>query len=537
MRFVDIGLSFPFLLLVMAIGAALDRTTEWTILGVLGLTSWLGTARVVRAKTIQVRQLDFVLASRALGQRTPTILVRHILPNVAGILIVIGTISVAQMILAESVLSYLNLGLEPPTPTWGRMLLEGQRVYLASPWLLAAPGSPSCSPCSDSICSAKGYATPSIRKSHEARAALGALLWGGERRLQRCARAHRRAARHASGAGRHAALGDLRRREEPRAGAGLRRHRWLDGAAHLRSLLDYDSEGNIVPLLAERFETSSDGRRLTFKLREGVLFHDGSELTAADVKRSIERALHHDTPSPAASFYQSIAGFYEFHEGKRTRAGASNHAPELTGVAVDGRYLIHIDLAQPDATFLPALTLFFSRSRLPQRGLDLRAGMGQAALRHRPFFASSSGSPRGRSTWCGTKATSKRESHTSNGCAFSCSCQPSPSAQIRRGRSRSNSRLLVRRFPHLSPRPALAPFRPVGAGEDDDGHVFQHADEAVRQCRAAPRIRGRRRLATDGSPPTRGNPACIADEFRRRWPDMTPDFPGNGTMWPLLSST
>jgi ABC-type dipeptide/oligopeptide/nickel transport system permease subunit len=140
MRFVDIGLSFPFLLLVMAIGAALDRTSEGTILLVLGLTSWLGTARVVRAKTIQVRELEFVLASRALGARTAGILVRHILPNVTGVLIVIGTISIAQMILAESVLSYLNLGLPPPNPSWGRMLLEGQRVYLAAPWLLVAPG-------------------------------------------------------------------------------------------------------------------------------------------------------------------------------------------------------------------------------------------------------------------------------------------------------------------------------------------------------------------------------------------------------------
>lgn len=140
MRFVDIGLSFPFLLLVMAIGSALDRTTEWTILVVLGFTSWLGTARVVRSKTIQVRDLDFVTASRALGQRTSTILVKHVLPNVAGILIIIGTLSMAQMILAESVLSYLNLGISPPTPTWGRMLLEGQDAYLAAPWLLIAPG-------------------------------------------------------------------------------------------------------------------------------------------------------------------------------------------------------------------------------------------------------------------------------------------------------------------------------------------------------------------------------------------------------------
>jgi len=140
MRFVDIGLSFPFLLLVMAIGSALDRTTEWTILVVLGLTSWLGTARIVRSKTMQIRDLDFVVASRALGQRTWVILVRHILPNVAGILIIIGTISIAQMILAESVLSYLNLGVAPPAPTWGRMLNDGQEVYMAAPWLLIAPG-------------------------------------------------------------------------------------------------------------------------------------------------------------------------------------------------------------------------------------------------------------------------------------------------------------------------------------------------------------------------------------------------------------
>jgi ABC-type dipeptide/oligopeptide/nickel transport system permease subunit len=139
MRLVDIGLSFPFLLLVMAIAAAIDRTTVGSILAVLGLTGWLGTARILRAKTLQVRGLDFVVAARALGQRTPSILVRHILPNVAGPLIVISTVSVAQMILAESVLSYLGVGIAPPTPTWGHMLFEGQDYYVAAPWLLIAP--------------------------------------------------------------------------------------------------------------------------------------------------------------------------------------------------------------------------------------------------------------------------------------------------------------------------------------------------------------------------------------------------------------
>jgi ABC-type dipeptide/oligopeptide/nickel transport system permease subunit len=140
MRVVDVGLAFPFLLLVMAIGAALDRTTATTILVTLGLTGWLGAARVLRAKTLQVRNLEFVVAARALGQSTPAILARHVLPNVLGPLIVIATISVAQMIVAEAVLSYLGVGISPPTPTLGHMLFEGQDYYLAAPWLLLAPG-------------------------------------------------------------------------------------------------------------------------------------------------------------------------------------------------------------------------------------------------------------------------------------------------------------------------------------------------------------------------------------------------------------
>jgi len=139
MRLVDVGLSFPFLLLVMAVAATLDRTTVTSILAVLGLTGWLGTARIVRAKTMQVRALDFVTAARALGQTTPRILVRHVLPNVAGPLVAVATVSVAQMILAEAVLSYLGAGVAPPAPTWGRMLFEGQDYYATAPWLVAAP--------------------------------------------------------------------------------------------------------------------------------------------------------------------------------------------------------------------------------------------------------------------------------------------------------------------------------------------------------------------------------------------------------------
>jgi ABC-type dipeptide/oligopeptide/nickel transport system permease subunit len=140
MRAVDIGLAFPFLLLVMAIGAAFDRTTGVTVVLVLGATGWLGTARVVRAKTMQVRSIEFVQAARALGCSTWGVLIRHVLPNVSGVLSVVAILSVAQMILAESVLGYLGVGVAPPTPTLGRMLLEGQDYYLAGPWLVIAPG-------------------------------------------------------------------------------------------------------------------------------------------------------------------------------------------------------------------------------------------------------------------------------------------------------------------------------------------------------------------------------------------------------------
>lgn len=139
MRVVDVLLSFPYLLLVMAIGAALDSTSVATVLLVLGLTSWLSTARILRAKTLQLRELGYIEAARALGQRTPVIWIKHIVPNVSGPLIVVSTSSMASMILAESVLSYLSVGVQPPTATWGRMLAEGQRTFSAAPHLVVAP--------------------------------------------------------------------------------------------------------------------------------------------------------------------------------------------------------------------------------------------------------------------------------------------------------------------------------------------------------------------------------------------------------------
>jgi ABC-type dipeptide/oligopeptide/nickel transport system permease subunit len=141
MRAVDVLLAFPFLLLVMGLAAAVERTSAVTIFLVLGATGWLGIARVLRAKTLQVRAQEYVVASQALGQTAPRILLEHVVPNVAGPLVVSSTVLASQMIVADAVLSYLGVGLAPPTPTWGRMLFEGQTYVTAAPWLVLAPAS------------------------------------------------------------------------------------------------------------------------------------------------------------------------------------------------------------------------------------------------------------------------------------------------------------------------------------------------------------------------------------------------------------
>jgi ABC-type dipeptide/oligopeptide/nickel transport system permease subunit len=140
MRAVDVMLAFPFLLLVMAIGAAVETTSVVTIFVTLGVTGWLGIARLVRAKTMQVRSLEYVTAARALGMSTFGLLRRHVLPNVASTVMVTSTLLVAQMIVADAALSFLGVGLPPPMPSWGRMLFEGADYYITAPWLLLAPG-------------------------------------------------------------------------------------------------------------------------------------------------------------------------------------------------------------------------------------------------------------------------------------------------------------------------------------------------------------------------------------------------------------
>ncbi len=140
MRAVDVLLSLPFLLIAIAINRAIDNPSLWSLNLLLGCLSWPALARVTRSKVMQVRALEYVQAARALGLSTPRIVLRHVLPNVIGPAVVIATTMVADMIIAESAMSFLGLGVQPPTASWGSMLYEGRMLMAYAPHLLAAPG-------------------------------------------------------------------------------------------------------------------------------------------------------------------------------------------------------------------------------------------------------------------------------------------------------------------------------------------------------------------------------------------------------------
>lgn len=139
MRMVDVVLSMPFLLIAIVMQRVWDAPGIWTICVVLGVLSWTTLARVTRAKTMEARELDYVLAARALGLRHIRILARHVLPNVIGPIIAIATILVARMIIAESALSFLGLGVRPPMASWGSMLSDSQSLLLGVPRLTLYP--------------------------------------------------------------------------------------------------------------------------------------------------------------------------------------------------------------------------------------------------------------------------------------------------------------------------------------------------------------------------------------------------------------
>ncbi|MBV8716074.1 MAG: ABC transporter permease [Chloroflexi bacterium] len=139
MRLVDIQLSLPGVLLAIALLAGIGKGL-WNVVLVLGFVSWVQYARLVRGSTLSMRDREYVLSARALGASHARIMTRHILPNIAGPLLVVATINISTNILSEAALSYLGVGVPLSTVTWGGMLNEGKQVFQVAWWNAVWPG-------------------------------------------------------------------------------------------------------------------------------------------------------------------------------------------------------------------------------------------------------------------------------------------------------------------------------------------------------------------------------------------------------------
>lgn len=139
MRVVDVFLAFPLILIALALAAILGPSLQNLII-VMGITGWMGYARVVRAAVLTIKSQEFIDAAVAAGCSHWRIMVRHILPNIVAPSLVLFTFGFAQFIILESGLSFLGLGVPPPTPTWGRMLYEGRDYLTVQPWEITLPG-------------------------------------------------------------------------------------------------------------------------------------------------------------------------------------------------------------------------------------------------------------------------------------------------------------------------------------------------------------------------------------------------------------
>jgi len=139
MRGVDVMLCFPSFFLILAVIAFLEPSLM-NIMVVIGLTSWMGVARLVRAETLTLRERDFVLAARSAGAGPVRVIFKHILPNALAPVLVSATLGVAGAILVESSLSFLGLGVQPPDASWGNMLTDGKEVLGVAWWLSVFPG-------------------------------------------------------------------------------------------------------------------------------------------------------------------------------------------------------------------------------------------------------------------------------------------------------------------------------------------------------------------------------------------------------------
>ena len=139
MRFTDLMMAFPALLLAIVL-AALFRPSLWIVALVIALVNWVQIARVIYTETRSLTEREFIVAERAIGAGRTRILVHHILPHIAPTIIVWGTLGISTTVLLEATLSFVGIGVRPPTPSWGNMIFENQSYFISAPWLVFFPG-------------------------------------------------------------------------------------------------------------------------------------------------------------------------------------------------------------------------------------------------------------------------------------------------------------------------------------------------------------------------------------------------------------
>ena len=139
MRFTDLMMAFPALLLAIALAAIL-KPSLWIVALVIALVNWVQIARVIYTQTTALVESDFIEATRALGAHWPRILLRHLLPHLVPTILVWSTLGIATTVLLEAALSFLGIGVQPPTPSWGGIIFESQSYFLDAPWLVFFPG-------------------------------------------------------------------------------------------------------------------------------------------------------------------------------------------------------------------------------------------------------------------------------------------------------------------------------------------------------------------------------------------------------------
>jgi peptide/nickel transport system permease protein len=140
MRLVDAALAVPRLFILLLLLAVWERIPLFALILILGTTGWFGTSRLVRGEVLRIRHEPFVTSAEALGARRTRVMFRHLFPNTLGPLLVAATLGVGDVILLEAGLSFLGLGIQPPTPSWGGMILDAKPVLVTAPWTSLFPG-------------------------------------------------------------------------------------------------------------------------------------------------------------------------------------------------------------------------------------------------------------------------------------------------------------------------------------------------------------------------------------------------------------